>query len=136
MANDINSVTIIGRLVRDPETRMVNQTSLANFSIASNRSYSSNGEKREEQLFIDCTAWGRLGDIVKQYCSKGKQVAITGRLKQNTWQDQQGNNRSKIEIVVESMQLLGGRNDQQHGGGNNQAAAAGGYQGGDNGFPY
>jgi len=108
MATDINSVILIGRLVRDPEIKIINTTSLASFTIASNRTYSYSGERREETLFIDCTAWAKLSEIVKQYCIKGKQVCVSGRLKQNIWKNQEGQTQSKIEIVVENLQLLGG----------------------------
>jgi len=111
LSNDINNLTIVGRLTRDPEARIAGSTSLASFSIACGRTFTTNGEKREETVFLDCTAWGRLGEIVIQYAGKGKQVAITGRLKQDNWTTQEGQKRSKIGLVVETLQLLGGRAD-------------------------
>lgn len=109
MAIDINKVIIIGRLTRDPEIRTISTgTSVAKFSIAVNRKYSVNSEAREEVSYFNCVAWGRLVEVVRQYCQKGKQVAIEGRLRQNRWQDQQsGQNRSTVEIVTENLQLLG-----------------------------
>ena len=121
MGNDINSVLLVGRLVRDPESKQLQSgTSLASFSLASGRSYTFNGEKRDETVFIDCTAWGKLGEVIVKYCTKGKQIAVRGRLKQDVWQGPDGKNRSKISVVVEDMQLLGSGSDRNAGqtGGN------------------
>lgn len=98
--SDLNRVLLIGRLVRDPELKQVKDNSLVNFSIA------SNGFKKEEVNFFDCTAWNKLADIINQYCKKGKQVAIEGRLKQSVWTDQEGQKRTKVTIEVESLQML------------------------------
>lgn len=109
MASDLNQVVLVGRLTRDPEIRQTpSGTSVGKFSLANNRTYNYNNERREEVLFMDCTVFGRLTEIVQRFCSKGKQVAVTGRLKQNTWQSQDGKKQSKIELVVENLQLLGG----------------------------
>jgi len=111
MANDINSVLLVGRLVRDPESKQLQSgTTLTTFSLASGRSYTFNGEKRDETVFVDCTAWGKLGEIIVKFCSKGKQIAVRGRLKQDVWQGPDGKNRSKISVVIEDMQLLGSGN--------------------------
>jgi len=108
MANDLNKVLLIGRMTRDPEFKSVNGSSVVNFSIASNRIFVSNGDKKEETNYFDCVAWGRLADILKQYAGKGKQVAIEGRLQQQSWETPEGKKASKIRIYVESCQLLGG----------------------------
>ena len=97
MANDINNVILIGRITRDPEFKTVGQTSLANFSLANNRSY------------FDCVVWGKLAEVLKQYAGKGKQLMVEGRLEQSTWDGQDGKKQSKIRIRVENFQLLGGR---------------------------
>ncbi len=108
MAGDLNQVTLIGRLTRDPELRQTgNAASLCRFSIASNYIYVQNGERREEVSFFNCTAWGRRAETIQQYCHKGKQVAISGRLRQNTWQDNEGKKNSMVEVVVEQLQFLG-----------------------------
>ncbi|WP_036096914.1 single-stranded DNA-binding protein [Leptospira weilii] len=111
MANDINRVTLVGRLTRDPEFKSINGTSLVNFSLANGRTYVSNGEKREESHFFDCEVWGKPADIMQQYCKKGKQIAIEGRLKQDTWETPEGKKASRIRIVVENFQFLGSRDD-------------------------
>lgn len=106
MANDLNRVILIGRLTRDAEFKMVNNSPVANFSLAVGRTYVTNGEKREESHFFDCVAWGKLAEIIKQYTKKGKQISVEGRLQQDRW-EKDGQKQSKVRIFVESMQLLG-----------------------------
>lgn len=107
MANDLNTVFLIGRLTRDPEFKIVNNSSVVNFSLANNRVYVQNGAKKEETNYFDCVAWGKLADVIKQYTSKGKQVAIEGRLRQETWDTPDGKKASKVRIYVNNLQLLG-----------------------------
>ncbi|WP_025183756.1 single-stranded DNA-binding protein [Leptospira kirschneri] len=127
MANDINRVTLVGRLTRDPEFKSINGTSLVNFSLANGRTYVSNGEKREESHFFDCEVWGKPADIIQQYCKKGKQIAIEGRLKQDTWETPEGKKASRIRIVVENFQLLGSKDDSSSGSSvSSSPASAGG----------
>lgn len=117
MANDINRVLLVGRLTRDPELRQTGSgTSYCRISIANNRNYTMNGERKEETSFFNCTAWGRQAEIINQYCRKGKQVAIDGRLQQRSWQDQGGQNRSTVDVVIERLQLLGSSGDGGGGG--------------------
>jgi single-strand DNA-binding protein len=107
MASDLNKVILIGRLVRDPELRYTpNGTSVANFSIASNRSYTTSGEKVENTSFFNCIAWSKLGELVVQYCKKGNRIGLEGRLQQRSWEDQDGKKRSTVEVVVENLQFL------------------------------
>ena len=108
MANDLNSVAIIGRLTRDPEHKTVGETSLCNFSIASNRKVSKD---KQDTYFFECEVWGKLADILKQYGGKGKQIAIKGSLKQDTWDTPDGKKASKVKIRVEEIELLGGKQD-------------------------
>ncbi|AKH77585.1 single-stranded DNA-binding protein [Leptospira interrogans] len=127
MANDINRVTLVGRFTRDPEFKSINGTSLVNFSLANGRTYVSNGEKREESHFFDCEVWGKPADIIQQYCKKGKQIAIEGRLKQDTWETPEGKKASRIRIVVENFQLLGSKDDSSNGSSvSSSPASAGG----------
>ena len=90
MANDLNNVILIGRLTRDPEFKTVGQTSLANFSIANNRSYMDNGTRKDAVNYFECIVWGKLAEILKQYGGKGKQIMVEGRLEQNIWDGQDG----------------------------------------------
>jgi single-strand DNA-binding protein len=105
---DLNRVQLIGRLTRDPELRQTNGgTSYCRFGIANNRNYTSNGERREEVSFFNCQAWGKTAEIINQYCKKGKQVAVDGRLQQRSWEDKEGRRQSSVDVVVESLQMLG-----------------------------
>jgi single-strand DNA-binding protein len=107
MASDLNKVILIGRLTRDPELRYTTgSTPVANLSIASNRNYTVNSEKKEEVSFYNCIAWSKLGEIMTQYCKKGNRIGIEGRLQQRKWDDQNGNKRSTVEVVVENFQFL------------------------------
>ncbi len=122
-----NKVIIMGNLTRDVELRQTpgNQT-VANIGLAVNRNYQTReGERREETTFVDCEAWGRQAEVMAQYLSKGRPVFVEGRLKLDQWQDQQGQNRAKLKVVVESFQFVGGRGE---GGGSGAPSGGGGYQ--------
>lgn len=103
-----NRVIILGTLTRDPEVRHTpSNQSVANFGLAINRRYTtSGGEKKEETTFVDCEAWGKTGEAIGQYLTKGRPVFVEGRLKLDTWQDQQGEKKSKLKVVVESFQFI------------------------------
>lgn len=109
MANDLNNVTLIGRLTRDPEIKTIGETSVAKFSLAVGSSYMSNGQKKEETSFFDCEVWGKLADILQKYSGKGKQICIQGKLKQDSWDTPDGKKASKVKIRVENLQLLGSK---------------------------
>ena len=118
MAN-LNKVMLIGNLTRDPEIKYTPKgTAIAAFGLAVNRKYSTEtGEKREEVTFIDLEAYGRVAEIIGEYCKKGRPIFIEGRLKLDTWDDKQsGQKRSKTKVVVETMQLLGSREGGAGGG--------------------
>lgn len=107
MANDLNRVIVIGRLTRDPELKYTQSgTALTNFSIASNKSYKSNGETKEQVNFFNCVAWSKLSETIFKYCKKGQRIGIEGRLQQRSWDDQNGEKKSTTEIFVESIQFL------------------------------
>ena len=109
MANDINRVFMIGRLTRDPELKYTQSgTSVASFSLANNRTYTVQNEKKEQVSFFNCIAWGKPGEVIAQYCKKGSKLGIEGRLQQRSWQDQNGQKRNTVEIVVENFQFLSG----------------------------
>lgn len=119
MAN-LNRVMLIGNLTRDPEIKYTPKgTAIAAFGLAVNRNYSTEtGEKREEVTFVDLEAYGRVAEIIGEYCKKGRPLFVEGRLKLDTWDDKQsGQKRSKMKVVVENMQLLGGREGGPGGGG-------------------
>lgn len=102
-----NNVTLIGRLTRDPEVRVTANTGtpVANFSIAVDRSYKdANGERGVD--FFDCVAWRKLGEMIGQYMTKGRQVAVEGELQTRTYQAQDGTNRRVVEIICQDVQFL------------------------------
>ena len=110
MPSDLNRVFLIGRLVRDPELRYTaNGTAVASFSVANNKSYTSNNEKKERASFFNCVAWGKLGELIVQYCKKGHRIGIEGRLQQRSWDDQNGAKRSTVEIITDNIQFLSPR---------------------------
>ena len=101
---------ITGNLTRDPELRTTpNGASVCSFSVAVNRVYKdSNGEQKEDVSFIDCSAWGKLGEMINQYAKKGSGVLVSGRLDQRSWEDKTtGQKRSRVEIVVEDFNFTG-----------------------------
>lgn len=101
---------ITGNLTRDPELRTTpNGASVCSFSVAVNRIYKdANGEQREDVSFIDCSAWGKLGEMIAQYAKKGSGVLVSGRLDQRSWEDKTtGQKRSRVEIVVEDFNFAG-----------------------------
>lgn len=100
---------ITGNLTRDPELRSTpNGASVCSFSVAVNRVYrDSNGEQKEDVSFIDCSAWGKLGEMIGQYAKKGSGVLVSGRLDQRSWEDKtSGQKRSRVEIVAEDFNFL------------------------------
>lgn len=107
---DINSVNLIGRLTREAELKYTASGSpVLTFSIAVNESRKVQDEWVKEVSYFDITLWGKLGESLKQYMMKGKQVAVNGKLRQQRWQDNNGDNRSKIVVIALEVQLLGGQ---------------------------
>ena len=127
-----NKVILMGNLTRDPEVRYTPKGSaVTDIGLAVNRVYSTEqGEKREETTFVDVTLWGRTAEIAGEYLKKGRPVLIEGRLQLDSWDDKQsGQKRSKLKVIGESMQLLGGR---QGGGGEvDEGMGGGGMSSGD-----
>lgn len=104
---------ITGNLTRDPELRTTpNGASVCGFSVAVNRVYKdSNGEQKEDVSYIDCSAWGKLGEMISQYAKKGSGVLVSGRLDQRSWEDKETHQkRSRVEIVVEDFNFVGSAN--------------------------
>jgi single-strand DNA-binding protein len=115
-----NKVILLGNLTRDPEVRYTPKGSaVCDLGLAVNRSYTlDSGEKREEVTFVDVVLWSRLAEIAGEYLKKGRPVFIEGRLQLDTWDDKQsGQKRSKLRVIGETMQLLGGRPPGTGGGG-------------------
>ena len=109
----INRAVICGRLVRDPELRRTqNGTPVTSFTLAVNRTF-KNADGQQEADFLNCVAWNKTAEIVEQYCSKGNLVGVEGRLQSRSYQDNQGNNRTVVEIIVEQIQFMESKNVAQ-----------------------
>ena len=122
---------ITGNLTRDPDLRTTpNGASVCSFSVAVNRVFrDSSGTQQESVSFIDCSAWGKLGEMIGQYAKKGSGVLVSGRLDQRTWEDKTtGQKRSRVEIVVEDFNFTSNANerDGNRGGGNTYGGNGGG----------
>ena len=112
MARSLNQVTLMGNLTRDPELRQTpNGQNVCGFSLALNRSYrDANGEWQEATDYIDIVAWGPLGERVSQYLTKGRRCLVVGRLQSRSW-EQDGQKRSKVEVLANDVTFLDGRGD-------------------------
>ncbi|KAF0241598.1 MAG: single-strand DNA-binding [Planctomycetota bacterium] len=122
-----NKVIMIGTVVRDPEIRFAgpNQVPVTDIRMACNRVWKSEkGEKREETLFIDVTAWARSAEIAVQYLRKGRHLAIEGHLKMEEWLDKEGKKASRVKIVSDRLMLL-----PQGNGAHNDSPAPGAVEG-------
>ena len=124
---NIKRVIITGNLTRDPEMRSLpSGTSLCSLRIACNGRRQNRETQQWEDVpnYFDVTVWGQQGENCSRYLSKGRGVAIDGRLQWREWQDQQGNKRQSVDIVAESVQFLGGRDDAGAGNGNGFSSSA------------
>ncbi|MBQ3430205.1 single-stranded DNA-binding protein [Candidatus Saccharibacteria bacterium] len=123
---------ITGNLTRDPDLRTTpNGASVCSFSVAVNRVFrDSSGAQQESVSFIDCSAWGKLGEMIGQYAKKGSGVLVSGRLDQRTWEDKTtGQKRSRVEIVVEDFNFTSSASDRD-GGSRGGATTYSGDEGG------
>jgi len=120
MAN-LNKVMLIGNLTRDPELKYTpGNQAVCELGIAVNRKYrTKDNEEREEVTFVDCEAWGKQAEVMKEYLSKGRPVFVEGRLKLDQWEDKEGKKQSKLRVVVENFQFI----DSKGGGGGGERAA-------------
>lgn len=116
MANDVNKVILIGRLTRDlgSEERnfgyVGNGMARANVSIAVNRAKKQGDQWTEEVSYFDITIWGKTAENLKPYLTKGKQICVEGHLHQDRW-EKDGQKFSRVSIVADKVQLLGGKSD-------------------------
>jgi single-strand DNA-binding protein len=120
-ATNINRVVMTGNLTRDPELRSLpSGMSVCSLRIASNtrRKNNSTGEWEDKPNFFDVTVWGAQGENCARYLSKGRPIALDGRLEWREWDDKEGNKRQSIDIIADSVQFLGGRDDAPNGSGN------------------
>jgi single-strand DNA-binding protein len=119
-ATNINRVVLTGNLTADPELRSLpSGTSVCKLRIASNtrRKNGATGEWEDKPNYFDVTVWGAQGENAARYLSKGRPVAVDGRLEWREWQEKEtGNKRQAIDIIADSVQFLGGRDDASGGG--------------------
>src|SRR5215831_14575386 len=108
-----NKVILVGNLTRDPQVKYTTSgTAVSELGLAINRYWfdKQTNSRREETTFVDVTLWGREAEVAGEYLAKGRPVLIEGRLQLDTWDDKQtGQKRSRLRVVSENMQLLGGR---------------------------
>jgi single-strand DNA-binding protein len=106
----LNRATIIGNCTRDPESRSTpTGATVTNFGVATNLSWKNpQGQRQDKVEFHNIVAWGKLGEICKQYLSKGRKVYVEGRLQTREWQGTDGARRNRTEIVAESVIILDG----------------------------
>ena len=119
-ATNINRVVLTGNLTRDPELRSTSSgTSVCSLRIATNtrRKDPNTGEWTDKANYFDVTVWGAQGENCARFLSKGRPVAVDGRLEWREWETQDGHKRQAVDIIADSVQFLGGRDDA--GGGSN-----------------
>ena len=130
MARGFSKAIIVGNMTRDPELRSTpSGAQVCSFTVAVNRNYKDgSGDNKEQVSFLDCSAWGRSGEIIAQYAKKGSGILVSGRIEQRSWEDKEGQKRSRVEIVVEDFNFIGGGNGdggsysgESKGGANNSA---------------
>ena len=113
----LNHITIMGRLTRDPELRRTGSgIAVASFSVAVDRDFGKNENGEKETDFIDCVAWRNTAEYVSKYVTKGRMVAVSGRLQIRSWTDKEGNKRRTAEVVADNVYFGDSRRDSENGG--------------------
>ena len=112
----LNHITIMGRLVRDPELRRTGSgVAVASFSVAVDRDFGRNENGEKETDFIDCVAWRTTAEFVSKYATKGRMVVVSGRLQIRSWTDKDGNKRRTAEVVADNVYFGDSRRDNEGG---------------------
>ncbi len=108
----INSITLVGRLTRDPETRFIPAGhAVCNFTLAVDRPF-KNKDGEKEADFIRIVVWRKLGELCGEYLAKGRMAGVTGRLQVRNYENSDGQKRTIAEVVADNVQFIGGRKDQ------------------------
>jgi single-strand DNA-binding protein len=125
MAANYNRVILAGNLTRDPELSFTaSNTAVCKFGMAINRKFKDqNGEMREDTCFVDITAFGRTGENINKYVSKGNPLMIEGRLNFSQWTSKEGAKRSKLDVVVETFSFIDSRSSSERGDSGSPAPA-------------
>lgn len=111
---DINQVVVTGRLTRDAELKYTRGgTAVAEYAVAVNRSVKKGDQWEDEASFFDCTMFGRFAEVMSEHLTKGAAVTLAGELRQDRWQNQEGQNRSKVGIIVNQLTLGAKPNSEQ-----------------------
>lgn len=122
----LNTITIMGRLTRDPELRFTtSQVPVCSFTAAVERDYTAGNSQQRETDFIDCVAWRGTGEFVNKYFQKGQMIVVSGRLQSRKWTDDKGNKRTNWEVVADSCYFGESKRNQDSGG--NTPTTGGGY---------
>ncbi len=112
--SSFNKVVLMGTLGRDPEMKYTTGgTALTKFSIAINEKWKDkqSGQMKEEVHWVDITAWGKTAELAAEYLKKGRSVLLEGKLKQEKWETEAGEKRSKLSVTAENIRFLGGKQD-------------------------
>ena len=125
----LNHITIMGRLVRDPELRRTGSgVAVTSFTVAVDRDFGKNDNGERETDFIDCVAWRQTGEFVAKYFAKGRMAVVSGRLQIRPWTDKDGNKRRTAEVVADNVYFGDSKREGEGGGASFGAAPAfGGY---------
>lgn len=117
--SNFNKVVLVGNLVSDPELKEIgDNNSVVRFRMAINRRYTTkSGEKKEETTYIDCEMWGSRAGVISEYLKKSDPILVEGHLKQENWENKDGEKRSKILVSIEDFEFLSkrGSGDSQQG---------------------
>jgi single-strand DNA-binding protein len=124
--SNINRVIITGNLTRDPEVRAAGTTSVTSLRVACNgrRKNSDTGQWEDQPNYFDVTVWGAQGENCSKFLSKGRPVAVDGRLHWREWTDKDGQKRQSVDIIADTVQFLGGRDDAGNGNGYSSSVRA------------
>jgi len=125
-----NKVILVGNLTRDPETRVTaNGLTICKLGLAVSRVFSTReGERKEETTFIDIDAFGKQAEVLTKYLRKGSPLMVEGRLKLDQWESNEGQKRSKLGVVLENFQFLGGGRDSDGGNSGSDGGSSGSYE--------
>lgn len=113
----LNHITIMGRLVRDPELRRTGSgIAVASFTVAVDRDFSGKDSEKETD-FIDCVAWRNTGEFISKYFTKGRMIVVSGRLQIRNWNDKDGNKRRSAEVIADSCYFGDSKKEGDNSGG-------------------
>jgi len=106
----VNKVILVGRLIKDPELKTVGDTTVTEFTIATNERFTTkSGEKKEETEFHSIVYWGKAGEVINSYVKKGDEIYIEGKTKTRTWDNDQGVTQYKKEVIASTFSFIGNK---------------------------